>query len=83
MVSYSYPVIIIVLIFAGVIMAAFAVPINYMTESLNDGVDDGVISDQTQHRYNWAVGMFKIILPLSIIGICVYWGITQANIGGE
>lgn len=79
MVSYLYPNMLIAVVFAGFLMVVGAVVINHMTDSFNDAVDDGLISDQTQTAYDRIVRIWKVILPLCILLIVSAWGITNTN----
>lgn len=77
--SYLYPNMLLVIIFAGTLLSLGAVVINEMTDSLNSGIDDGIISDQTQTAYDWIVRVWKVVLPLCLLLIVSAWGITKTN----
>lgn len=77
--SYLYPNMLLVIIFAGILLSLGAVVINEMTDSLNSGIDDGIISDQTQTAYDWIVRVWKVVLPLCLLLIVSAWGITKTN----
>lgn len=79
MVSYLYPNMLIAVVFAGVLLLLGAVVINEMTDSFNSGIDDGIISDQTQTAYDRIVRIWKVVLPLCILMIISAWGITNTN----
>jgi len=79
MVSFTYPVMLIAIVLGGLLIGILAVPINYLTETLNDGIDDSIISEQTRDTYAWSVNLIKVILPMMILFIACAYGITVAN----
>lgn len=81
MVSFTYPAMLLGILLGGLLLGILAVPINCMTDTLNNGIDGEVISEQTRHTYDWSVRLIKVILPLMILFIACAWGITQANKG--
>lgn len=83
MVSFTYTAMIVALLMGGLLIGLLAVPINSMTESLNNGIDSGDISDQTRTSYAWSVNMFKVILPMMILFSAIVWGYTRANMDGD
>ena len=83
MVSYTYTAMLASLIMGGLLLGLLAGPINVMTETLNDGIDDDIITDKTRHTYAWTVNMFKVILPLMILFTVITWGFTKANMGDD
>lgn len=83
MVSFSYTAMIVALLMGGLLLGLLAVPINSLTDSLNNGIDSDNISDQTRASYAWSVNMFKVILPMMILFSAIVWGYTQANMGSD
>lgn len=77
--SYLYPNMLIAVLFSGLLLVFGAVVINHMTDSMNDSIDDGIISDQTRTSYDWIVKVWKIVLPLCILFIISAWGLTHTN----
>jgi hypothetical protein len=68
------------ILLAGVFWISLSVPINQITEDMNEAVADGDVSEKTASSYDWAIRVITWILPLSIIACVVLWGMTRANL---
>lgn len=67
-------------IFSSVIYITLTPAVNLITDSTNDAVTDGDISEQTAGAYDWASRLFIYILPVVFLFIIGAWAYTQLNI---
>lgn len=77
---FVYAMLLLALIFSSVIYIALTPVVNTVTESTNDAVANGDISEQTASKYDWASRTFIYILPVFFIFIIAAWAYTQLNI---
>lgn len=77
---YIYFIMLLALVAGGIIYAIFIPMVNHLTESNNNAVANGDISEQTAQNYDWANRVFKYILPVAYVLIIGSWGYTKTNL---
>jgi hypothetical protein len=82
-IAWGYTMILVAVVFAGVMWSILSVSVNEMTESMNEELATGEISEQTYTSYNWSVRTFIWLAPLGCLASFVVWGFTRANMRGD
>ena len=78
--AYGYAAILLCVVFCSVIWITLSIPINHITDDMNDEVADGKVSEQTARAYDWSVRVFTWILPVGLLAMVVAWAFTRANL---
>lgn len=78
-VAYGYAIMLLVILLCGIFWVVLSIPVNYMTDSMNEAVAGGDVSEQSASAYDWAVRVYTWILPIGILGAVAMWGLTRAN----
>ena len=80
MVSYGYTIIVFSIVLAGLVLSALSPVVNDISDNFDDSITAGVVSEQTAGNYENSVRVFKYIVPMSILGVCILYGVTRAQI---
>ena len=78
--AYGYAAILICIVFCSVLWITLSVPVNHMTEDVNQAVADGDVSEQTAKAYDWSNRVWAWLLPVGILGMVVAWAFTRSNL---
>lgn len=78
--AFVYAMLLLAVIFSSVIYICLTPVVNSITDSTNDAVTSGDISEQTASAYDWASRLFIYILPVFFLFIIGAWAYTQLNI---
>ena len=83
MAAYGYVVICFCIVLSAVVLSALNPAVNDISDDFSAQITAGTVSEQTAGHYDNATRIFKYILPMSIMGLCIIYGITRAQTEGE
>ena len=78
--AFVYAMLLLAIIFSATIYIVLTPAVNIITDSTNEAVADGDISEQTAGAYDWASRLFIYILPVVFLFTIGAWAYTQLNI---
>lgn len=78
-IAFGYAIILIAVVLFSFMWIVFSIPVNHITDSMNDAVAAGDVSEQTASHYNTAVVFFAYVSPIIFLGLCIWVGLVRAN----
>ena len=83
MVEYGMVLIAFAVVLGGTCYAALTPVVNIIVDDYNDAVGDGDISTDTASHFDNAIRVFRYVIPMLIMGMCILFGITRSQDSGE